>query len=221
MCMRLYGPMWVRSMSDEGQREQMACWSCMNTFTHPSLPGLFFFSATLLIVSHSSLTSVPHNPEAFSIRTTYSMTPNTTLAPGDLSVRLNIYSSVLISWCMIGQTFPILSERGCVVRALLDRISSHDSPHTRAAAGQHSIVTIQSDKQKNSNVPISSFLLVFLSSSVELNEPSYFSSLCVLCKNKAIYPPTPPPHHPFLPPLPHFPSPLPTHPVIVKRASPV
>lgn len=142
-------------------------YSSLSASVHCSTCPFFSLSATLLIVSHGSLTSVPHSPEAFGTRTTYSMTPNTTLAPGDLSVRLNIYSfSVLISWCMIGQTLPIRSECGCVVRALLDRITSHDSPQTQAAAGQHSIVTIQSDKQENSNVPISSFLFVILSLSL-------------------------------------------------------
>lgn len=36
VCMRLYGPIWVRSMSDEGHREQMAGWSRMNTSVHHS-----------------------------------------------------------------------------------------------------------------------------------------------------------------------------------------
>lgn len=63
MCLRLYGPIWVRSMSDEGHREQMACWRCMNTLTHLSLslciiqPGLF------------SLSTVPHNPKSYSKHT--------------------------------------------------------------------------------------------------------------------------------------------------------
>ena len=73
MCMRLYGPIRVRSMSDEGHREQMAGWSCMNTSPHISLPlciiQTFFSCAARLSVPGCSLASMPHTSESSITRT--------------------------------------------------------------------------------------------------------------------------------------------------------
>lgn len=123
-CPRLYGPIWVRSMSDEGHREQMVCWRRMNTSTHLSWPpciiqpGLFFSFRSVtsvcpmarLLQRHTTLNPTAHtHTHTGSVFTSF----HSLIQPCHMSMRMQ---------CAFGSKYSILFECRCVVRALLGRI---------------------------------------------------------------------------------------------------
>lgn len=114
MCLRLYGPIWVRSMSDEGHREQMACWRCMNTLTHLSLSLCASFSQDffLFLQCHTTLSPTAHAHTH--THTEFNIYVLSLIQPCDMHMRMQ---------CVFGYKCSILFECRCIVRALLDRIS--------------------------------------------------------------------------------------------------